>query len=421
MSGHGGSPESAEEPSYTSLLTDFRLLIILGISITGTMGPNVGSPALPAMANALAISDARVGLVMTAYTLPAMVFVPLTGAFADMYGRRTVILPSLVAFGLGGTAIAFVGSVTGPGGIVPLTPFQAVLALRAVQGAGVAGFMSLTVTLLGDLYTGAAGTTAQGLRVGANGLGGIVLPVAAGALAGIGWNYPFLIYGLALVLAVVALAYLPETTEGIKDGTGIRETLLLYARSLRVEMSDLEMSVLISGGFARDLVRYAVITFVPLFAVRVLGASFTEAGAVLALRGAASIIVSPLAGEFTGRFNHRHALLIALGLSGGSVALLPASPSIVLLGGLVLVYSVGDAIFSPVIKDAVTDAASDEYRSGVVGGMQLLKYGAQTASPAVFGLVLAAAGFDVLFWAAAVISAIYAVAVFGLLSAETAA
>lgn len=413
--------ESSSEVTYVSLLTDYRLLIILSISVTGTMGPNVGAPALPAMAEALSISDARVGLVMTAYTLPAMVFVPLTGALADMYGRRTVILPSLVAFGVGGIAIAFVGSMTGSGGVLPVTPFQAVLLFRAVQGAGVAGFMSLTVTLLGDIYSGSAGTTAQGIRVATNGTAGIVIPLAAGALAGIAWNFPFFIYGLALVFAVVAFGFLPETTGGIDDGTGITETLALYARSLRVEMANRETGVLITGGFARDFVRYAIITFVPLFAVRALGASLVEAGAVLALRGVASIVVSPLAGEVTGRFTHRHALLVALALTAGSVALIPTSPSILLLGGLVLVYGVGDALFSPVIKDAVTDAASDEYRSGVVGGMQLLKYGGQTASPAVFGLVLAVAGFGTLFWAAAAVSGLYAVAVVGFLSAETAA
>jgi MFS family permease len=406
---------SNDDAGYRTLLADPRLLTIVGISICGTMGPNVGSPALPAMSSALPVTDARVGLVMTAYTLPAMVFVPLTGALADVYGRRTVILPSLAAFGLGGVAVAFTGSVAGPGGPIPLSVFDTVLLLRAVQGAGVAGFMSLTVTLLGDIYEGAKGTTAQGVRVGANGLGGVVIPLLAGVLAGFGWNYPFFLYALALVAGVAAFVLLPETTEGLGEGEGIMETVAGYGRALRAELGERETGVLISGGAARDFVRYAVITFAPLFAVRVLGASFAEAGAVLALRGAASIGVSPLAGTITGRFSHRRALLLSTTLSGICVALVPLSSPLLVLGALVVLYSVGDAVFSPVIKDAVTTAASDEYRSGVVGGMQLLKYGAQTASPAVFGLVLAAAGFDTLFWAASVVSGVYVVAVFGLL------
>jgi hypothetical protein len=50
--------------------------------------------------------------------------------------------------------------------------------------------------------------------------------------------------------------------------------------------------------------------------------------------------------------------------------------------------------------------------------MQLLKYGAQTASPAFFGLVLAVAGFSALFRVAAVVSGAYARAVLLLLGAS---
>lgn len=402
--------------SYATLLKDRRLLIVLWISVVGTMGPNVASPALPAMSGPLGVSDSQIGLVMTAYTLPAMVFVPLTGALADMYGRRTIIIPSLIAFGIGGVAIGVVEAIAAP---LPLSPFQTILGLRAIQGAGVAGFMSLTVALLGDFYTGEAGTTAQGLRVGWNGLGGIVIPVVAGTLAGIAWQMPFFLYGLALVVAGATFFVLPETVSGIDEGSGLREALLVYARALRAELTDLRMAVLISGGFARDFVRYAVITFVPLFAVRVLGASFAEAGAVLALRGVASIIVSPISGSITGWLDHRRALLLALTLSGASVAVLPSVSSLVTLGVLVTIYSIGDAIFSPVVKDAVSGATRDQYRSGVIGGMQLLKYGAQTASPAFFGLVLALAGFTALFRVAAVVSGTYALAVLVLLGAST--
>lgn len=410
-----GTDDSNSGASYATLLTDRRLVTVLWISVIGTMGPNVASPALPAMTGPLGVGDGRIGLVMTAYTLPAMVFVPLTGALADMYGRRTIIIPSLVAFGIGGVAIGVAEAIAAP---TPLTAFQTILGLRALQGAGVAGFMSLTVALLGDFYTGAAGTTAQGLRVGWNGLGGIVVPLIAGTLAGIAWYMPFFMYGLAFVIAGATFFLLPETVSGIEQGSGVRETLLLYARSLRAELNDLRMAVLISGGFARDFVRYAVITFVPLFAVRVLGASLAEAGAILALRGVASIVVSPISGSITGRLDHRRALLLSLAFTGVSVAVLPTVPSLITLGALVAAYSVGDAIFSPVIKDAVAGATEDQYRSGVIGGMQLLKYGAQTASPAFFGLVLAVAGFSELFWIAAAVSGSYALAVGVLLGAD---
>lgn len=108
---------------YRSLLSDHRLLVVLLVGVTGSLANNVASPALPGVADHFAVSAARVGLVMTAFTVPTMVTVPLTGVLADTYGRRRVVIPSLVVFGLAGTSVGLVDS------------FGAVLALRGVQGA----------------------------------------------------------------------------------------------------------------------------------------------------------------------------------------------------------------------------------------------------------------------------------------------
>ena len=397
----GGTETETGDGEYRELLGDPRLLTILSMSVAGTMGVNVASPALPAMGEGLAVSDARIGLVMTAYTLPAMVVVPFTGTLADLYGRRRVVLPCLLGFALAGGAIAFADS------------FAAVLVLRGIQGAAVSGFMPLSVTLLGDLSAGSKGATAQGLRVGSNGISSAAVPVAAGALSGLAWQVPFLLYAGVLVVFAVAYVLLPETTGGIDAGDEGPDggTVLRYLGTLRTELDDTNLRVLVSGGFARDFVRYAVLTFVPLFAVRGLGASFAAAGAVLSVRGAAYILVSPFAGRIAARFSRKGAIAGSLALSGASVALMPAAPSIVALGALVGTFHVGDSVFSPVIKDAVTDAVAADARAGVVNGMQVLKYAGQTASPAGLGVVLAVAGFDALFLLTATVTAAYVVAV----------
>lgn len=401
MTEHEHDPEHESRDTYWSLLLEPQMLAILLIGIIGTTGNNVASPALPAVTGALGVSEARIGLLITTYTLSGMVFVPLTSTAADMYGRRAVVLPALVVFGLAGTALAAVDS------------FEVMLVLRAIQGAAVAGVMPLTVTLLGDLYSGAAGAAAQGLRVSANGVGGVVVPFVAGVLAGVAWNYPFLLYALAFVVAGVTYVFLPETTAGVdaESDTGVIDTLAWYAHALRAQLANHDLAVLLTGGFARDFPRYAVLTFVPLLAVQTLGASFAVAGAVLSVRGLVSLVISPFAGTLTDRLSHKGMLVGSMAVSAGGIAAIAVAPSILLLGAAMVVYSVGDALFSPVVKDALTDATTDEYRSGVVGGMQLIKYAAQTAAPALLGLVLAAAGFGVVFAIAAAMAGLYALVV----------
>ncbi|MFB6097327.1 MAG: MFS transporter [Haloferacaceae archaeon] len=403
---------------YTGLLTDPRFLSVLLVSIASTMGGNVARPALPGIAAGLGVSDAAIGLVISAYTLPTAICVPVAGTLADVYGRRTVVLPSLVVFGVAGTAIAFVGGVTGATGALPLTPFQGVLALRVLQGVAVAGVGTLTVTLLGDLYDGDRGAVAQGTRVGANKINNILAPVMVGVLAGIAWNFPFLLYAFAFPVAALAYRYLPSTVSPRDASASVRAVFREYARSLRVELRDRNLRLLVSGGGVRDFVKAGVLTFVPIFAVRELGASLAVAGAVLSARGFAGIVAAPLSGAVVSRSSRKGTLLAGLLVGIAGVLAIPLSPSVPVLWVAVAVFGVGDALFAPVLKDAVTDNVADDTRAGVVGGMNTLKKTVQTIGPAFFGVVLTVAGFDPIFYVAAVAAAGYLVVLLVALPAE---
>jgi MFS family permease len=385
--------------SYGRLLGDPRLLAVVLLSVAGTLGTNVAAPALPAMGAGLGVADARLGLVITVYTLPAMVAVPVAGVLADLYGRRTVVIPSLAAFGVFGASVALVST------------FEAVLVLRALQGTAFAGVMPLSVTIIGDLYDGERGSTAQGIRVSVNGVSSIVVPAVAGALSAVAWHYPFLIYAAALPVVVVVYLVLPETAGEVPTRAGFVAQLRAYVRSIRAELGRPRVATLVAGGGVRDFVRYAIVTFIPLFAVRSLDASFAQAGAVLSLRGAASIVVSPLAGRIVAGVTRRWALAGSLVLGAACLVAVPFAPDVVWLGAVVFGYSVGDAVFSPVLKSSVTDAAPDGSRAGVISGLNVLKFAAQASSPAFFGLVLTLAGFATVFWLGAAIAMAYAAVV----------
>lgn len=364
------------------------------VSFYATLGMNVASAALPAMVHGLAVSDAQIGLVVTVYSFAAMLFVPLSGAVADTYGRRTVLLPSILVFGLSGIAIAFVNS------------FLSVLVLRGFQGAAYAALMPLTVTLLGDLYSGSLGSAAQGLRVSMNGIGSSAIPVLAGFLAGYAWNYPFLIFVLVFPITLLTYLYIPETVD--ESGRGSADTdMRAYLSRIRTEVSSINTSILVSGEGIRDFVRYALLTFVPLFAVRSLDASFAAAGSVLAARGIAYILISPMSGIAVRRFSRKQVLIGALFLSGGSIVAMPLASSVLWLALLLGLYTFGDSMFSPVIKDSVAGLASDKRRGGIISTMNLLKYGGQTVSPTFFGFVLAIGGFAPVFYIAAGVAVIY--------------
>lgn len=385
--------------AYRSLVTDPTLLAMMLVAFVVMFGYEVPAPILSRIAEGVGVTDGRVGLVMTAFAVPGVLFVPLTGLLADLYGRRRVLVPSLVLFAAAGMATVAVGD------------FLVLLGLRALQGLAFAGILPISVVVLGDVYEAADGSAAQGFRTSAAGAAVTVVPPVAALLAGYGWNVSFLLFGLVFLVAVVVVVAVPETGEALETDAGVVETLRGYATGVRAELVDGDLGVFVVGGFVRGFVRLAVLTFVPLFAVRVLDASLVEAGLVLSARGVARLLLPPFAGVVTGRFSRTGGLAGALGIGAASCALVPFAPTVLWAGVLVFGFTVGDAFVSPLLKDAVASRAGDDHRAGVINSMYVCQNGGEAVSPAAFGIVLAAGGFVPVFLLGGAVFATYLLAI----------
>jgi MFS family permease len=387
--------------SATALARDPRLVAIVVTSATALVGTQSVPPALPAIQSGLSVSAARIGLVLTAFFLPATLFGPLVGAAADIYGRRPVVLGSLGTLGLAGVAAAFAPS------------FEVLLALRAIQGAAFSGTLPLSVALIGDFFEGPAGTTAQGIRSSAHGIVIVVVPAVAGALAGYGWNVPFLLYGGALLAFVLVYVTFPEATDADgaagSDGAdaGVSEQVAAYFGRIADSLRDRTLATLILGGFAVFLVRNGVLALVPLYVVQGFGGDTVLAGLLLSVMGVTRTVASPFSGRLLVATSRRRAFVATMGLVALSMGVLVLAPSVAWLGVGVAGFGVGMALFNPMLNDAVTASATTESRAGVVSSMVVFKNAANAAGPAGFTVLAAAAGFGVAFGVAGAIGLAY--------------
>lgn len=307
-------PDSTRSVSYLYLFTDPRFKIILLVSAVGMIGALL-PPALPALGSGLDVGDETIGYVITAYKLPSILIIPIAAAVADIYGRRTVLLPSLILFGVAGSLILFLRS------------FSAVLLLTLFLGIGAAAIFPLTVTLLGDFFQDERNSAGQGIRVGVIGLGAVFVPVATGYLAEIKWNYPFLLFFFVFPVVGIVYLFLKEPVKQAPSKRSLRTTATEYLQAIRNELSDPALAILLGGGFVRGFSRYALVTFVPLFAVRVLSASLVVAGILLSIRGVIYTLVAPFAGELVKRFARKWLLAGSLAVSGVALFALPLSPT----------------------------------------------------------------------------------------------
>lgn len=378
------SSTPTENISYRNLITDTSLLAIVLISVTGVSGNAVVSPVLPQIAGEFSASTGRVGYMISALTFPSLLLAPVIGILADFYGRRTIVLIALLTFGIGGVGIVFANS------------FTMIIALRLIQGVGFAGLMSLSITMLGDAYVGAAGSAAQGFRQTANGIGSVALPIVVGALSAIAWNYPFLLYGMAFPIAILVYLYVPSYLPENGRSGDVSERIRTYFRDLKIELTDTDLRVLVISGFPRFMGLYSLLTFVPLFAADSFGASPLEIGVVMAVLGLTRML-APASGLVLTRATRKQGILLGLSTSAVAMGLFPTASSIHWLAVLVGVYGLGDAVSTPILTDSVTAIPDNEHRAGVVSSMQFVKDSGKTISPVLFGAVLSWTSFRTVF------------------------
>lgn len=229
--------------------TNFQLLLLAnGMPALGTA---LLSPVLDSLTDPFGVSPASIGLMVSVFTAPPIVMIPVAGAFADRYGRKPILVSSLILFVLTGTAIAFT------------TDFRVVLGLRLLQGVAFAGLTPIIITSIGDLYTGTEEATAQGLRFTGSGFSQTLFPLLAGLLVVIAWQYPFLLYALSLPVAVLVFRWFdrsnaPGTTPALDGGDtrSYRRVLFRLVRRRRV------LALVIARGVgARGLGRVSHVQF----------------------------------------------------------------------------------------------------------------------------------------------------------------
>lgn len=173
-------------------------------------------PVFPQIKEALNIGLRELSLLHVFVSLPAAIFNPLGGILADRWGRKKVIIPSLVLYGAGGV-------VAGSAVFIAEDAFSIMLLGRFMQGIGAATPMFLTVALAGDIFQSSERTKAIGFLETANGLGKLSGPIIGGFIGLIGWYAPFFAY--AVFTIPVALAVWKFIEEPAPQPKALKEEL----------------------------------------------------------------------------------------------------------------------------------------------------------------------------------------------------
>jgi MFS transporter, ACDE family, multidrug resistance protein len=365
------------------------LALVFSVTVTGILANTLVNAPLPDILADFSVGDGAAGLIVAAATLPGIVVAPAIGLLADRFGRRAVLIPCLVLFGLAG-----VGAALAP-------TFGVLLALRLVQGFGSAGLINLAVVILGDHWEGAERARLIGYNAAVLTVSVAVFPAVGGALTQLGgWRWSFVPYAFALVTALAVWRLLPSRPRGEPQTVGeqVRAALAVVRRPV-------VLGVVAFGFVLFALIFGLFLTVLPILLADEFALEAGARGLVLAVPATTATIAALLLSRLRGRLGLARLFLVANLLFVIGFAAIGLAPGLVLVFVGALVYGFGEGLAIPSLQDAVIARATEATRAAVVAVWVGAARAGQTAGPLLAGISLAGVGPSATFLIGAGVSA----------------
>ncbi len=359
-----------------------RTFVLILLSTLPFLASVTISPALPGITEAFQTEAHVQWLVRLVLTLPGLFIVigaPLAGRIIDRFGRRRLLISSLILYGVTSTAGFYLDSLWW------------LLSSRALLGLAVAGVMITTTTLVADYYQGEARSRLLGLQGVFVGFSSVVFVFLSGVLADLSWRTPFLIYLLAfLVLPLVVYAIRePARKMGKPTSTG---TLPQALTAFIYPIAFLIMTVF-----------YVLVVNLP-FYIRDLGSqSSTLAGSALALITLSAALISFLFKWLKQQFSYRIMFMAIFGIACiGYVILLFATMPAWVVAGLIAT-GLGMGLVMPTLNLLLLSKSAEESRGKAVAGMTTAVFMGQFFSTLLAGPLASWIGIRITFGVGSVI------------------
>lgn len=352
------------------------LPLIFSITVTGILSTTLVGPAIPDILAAFDQPDSRAGLFVAAGTLPGIVMAPVIGVLADRLGRRAVLTPCLVAFGVFGLLSAFAPT------------FEALLVLRLLQGIGSAGLINLAVVIIGDHWRGIDRARLVGQNAAVLTVSLAVFPPVGGLLTELGgWRLAFAPYGIGLATALLIWHRLDAARPDE------RATLRAQLGGAREAARHRDVLGSISIGFVIFMLIFGLfLTALPVHLAQAFGLGAGARGLVIATPALTSTASALWLGRLRARFGAVAILVTAAGLFTVAFVVIGAAGSLPVLVGGALLYGVGEGMFIPTLQDVVAGAAPDSQRGAIVAVWVGAARAGQTVGPLAAAGLYAAVG-----------------------------
>ena len=203
------------------------LLALASIPLLMTLGNSMLIPVLPIIEKKIDITSFQSSLIITLYSFMAIIFIPIAGYLSDKFGRKKVIIPSLIITAIGGGVAALASWLMSE-------PYWVIIVGRILQGFGAAGAFPVVIPTVGDMFDDEEDVSAGlGIVETSNTFGKVLSPIIGALLALVVWYLPFIFIPVFSIIAILLVAFLVKVPKEEKDEKEDKQTLKEFFQMIK--------------------------------------------------------------------------------------------------------------------------------------------------------------------------------------------
>ncbi len=350
--------------------TKIKAVLLFASSMTVMAGAII-APALTEIASFFSeSSDIVIKLIITMPALIIAFFGTIMGTLSDKWGRKNLLVYSLIIYGIGGFSGYFISQI------------ELLLLSRAILGIGVSGIMSIATTLISDYFDGEERNSFVGSQAAFMSLGGVVFLTAGGLLADMNWRFPFILYLAAFLILplVIFVLYEPKKEDGYENIRGNQE--MTVNRNAKI------VALVYLIGFLGMVFFYMIPTQIPFLLNERLEINNTLNGVAIALTTLTGAITSIKYGAIKKIFSFPEIFVISfLFISLGYFLIAQNVTYAGILLGLAIA-GLGIGLLMPNCNLWLMEVVSIKNRGKIIGGISSTMFLGQFISPLIIGIFI---------------------------------
>lgn len=352
------------------------LVSIASIPLVMTLGNSMLIPVLPVMEKELDISSTQSSLLITCYSVSSIFLIPIAGFLSDKYGRKNIILPSLMIVLIGGLICGFAAWKMS-------NSYWILIIGRILQGIGASGAFPIVLPLVGDLYKNDDEASATlGVVETSNTFGKVISPIVGAALAAVVWYMPFFLISLFSLISFLLVLFFVKQKKTVKP-VRLKKFIENTKRIFRDEGKWL-YTLFVVGGYVM-LVLFMMQVFLSNNLEEQFHMKGIKKGFILAVPLLLLCISSLMSGKFIkgNKMTMKKVIMLGLLLQAASLLLFKEYKSILLLILVLSILGVAIGMVLPCLDALITENVEKSQRGLITSFFSSARFIGVAAGPPI--------------------------------------